>query len=432
MAKAPQSGILNRPAEHLLLFSLTFSPSLDPAGCRAAVEALRGVQQRELHSDIDSIEVATDKSVPFPETGELGYTDGFDRGHLTITVGFSAHAMEAMGVPPDQRPADLESVPWGDLGITPTVAEAGDVLVQVCTDSPFVAEHVQRRIERALVGTMETVWAVRGDQRFTSRQGRVHSGEARALIGFHDGTSNLDPAHSAEDHQLVFVDPDPAVISTYPQTPPAGQQPPPQPGQPGYGSGGQGPIFPPMRPAPDHEPAWCKLGTYCFVQAITLDMPTWDTTALSTQELTIGRFKRSGASLDLADDDAQRNAPPAFATDPARETVVVTSHVRKVNPRAVPDDLKRRVFRRGYPLIVSDGTGATKRGLVLVSFSRTTSTQIEFILKGWMFNKDFPRPDAGNDALVAFFSATLCGGYFFVPGLSRTNDPSSWVLPPAA
>jgi hypothetical protein len=49
-----------------------------------------------------------------------------------------------------------------------------------------------------------------------------------------------------------------------------------------------------------------------------------------------------------------------------------------------------------------------------------------------MFNKDFPRPGTGNDALVAFFSATLCGGYFFVPGLSRKNDPSSWVLPPAA
>jgi hypothetical protein len=35
--------------------------------------------------------------------------------------------------------------------------------------------------------------------------------------------------------------------------------------------------------------------------------------------------------------------------------------------------------------------------LVLVSFSRTTSTQIEFILKGWLFNKVFPRPVAGND-----------------------------------
>jgi len=432
MAKAPQSGILNRPPEHLLLFSLRLASGLHPAACRAAIEVLRGVQRRELRSDIDPIDGATDKSVPFPETGELGYTDGFDRGHLTITVGFSVRAMEALGVPADQRPADLTNVPWSDLGIAPTVAEAGDVLVQVCSDSPFVAEHVQRRIERALVGTMETVWAVRGDQRFTSRQGRVHSGEARALIGFHDGTSNLDPAHNEDDHRLVFVDPDPASLATYPPTPPAGQQPPPQPGQPGYGSGGQGPIFPPMRPAPGREPTWCRLGTYCFVQAITFDMPTWDSSPLATQEQVVGRFKRSGASLDLTDDDARRNETPAYATNPSLETVAVASHVRKANPIAVPDDVKRRVFRRGYPLIVSDGTGATRRGLVLLSFSRSTSTQIEFILKGWMFNKDFPRPGAGNDALVAFFSATLCGGYFFVPGVSRKNDGSSWVLPPTA
>lgn len=81
---------------------------------------------------------------------------------------------------------------------------------------------------------------------------------------------------------------------------------------------------------------------------------------------------------------------------------------------------------------MSDGTGPTQRGLLFQSFSRTTSTQIEFILKAWMFNRDFPRPGAGNDMLISFFSGTLCGGYYFVPGLTRRNDPSSWVVPPAA
>jgi Dyp-type peroxidase family len=260
----------------------------------------------------------------------------------------------------------------------------------------------------------------------------VNAHEARALIGFLDGTSNLDPAHSDDDRRLVFVDPSPEAMATYPATPPAGPQPPPQPGQPGYGTGAQGPIFPAMRPAPTHEPSWCAQGTYCFVQAVTMEMKSWDHTALASQEQVIGRFKLSGASLDLTDDDARRTEDPAFVTNPALETVAVAAHVRKVNPRAVADDLKRRVFRRGYPLIVSDGTGPTQRGLVFESFSRSTSTQIEFILKGWMFNKDFPRPDVGKDALVAFFSATLCGGYYFVPGLAHRHDPTSWVLPPAA
>lgn len=432
MTKDTQSGILNRPPEHVLLFALRFLPGLDAAACHQAMDLLRDVERRELRSDIDSIEATTDKTLPFPETGELGYVDGFNRSFLTITTGLSARAMDRLGVPADQRPADLVEVPWADMGLQPTVADPGDVLIQVCSDSPYVAEHAQRRIELALTDSAETVWAVRGDQRFTSRQGRVNAGEARALIGFHDGTSNLDPAHSEEDHRLVFVDPSPEALATYPPTPPAGPQPPPQPGEPGYGSGAQGPIFPPMRPAPDHEPPWCKLGTYCFVQAITMDLRPWDHSALVSQEQIIGRFKRSGASLDLTDDDSRRKEEPAFVANPALETVGVASHARKVNPRAVPHDLDRRVFRRGYPLIVSDGTGPTQRGLLFVSFSRSTSTQIEFILKGWMFNKDFPRPGAGNDALVAFFSATLCGGYYFVPGLLRRNDPTSWVLPPAA
>lgn len=431
MTKAPQSGILNRPAEHALLFAMHFLPGTDVAACRSGVEQLREVQRRELHSDIDEITAGTDKNVPFSETGELGYQDGFNRAFLTMTVGFSARAMERLGVPVDQRPTDLVEVPWADLGLAPTLADPGDVLVQLCSDSPFVGEHAQRRIEQTLAAVAETIWAVRGDQRFTSRQGRVNAGEARALIGFHDGTANLDPAHDEDHRRLVFVDPSPEAIADYPPTPAAGPQPPPQPGQPGYGSGGQGPIFPPMRPAPGKEPAWCEMGSYSFVQAITMDLGRWDRTALGAQEQSVGRFKRSGASLDLSDDDSLRREPPAFAANPALETVAIDSHVRKANPRAVPDDAKRRVFRRGYPLIVSDGTGPTRRGLLFQSFSRTTSTQIEFILKGWMFNRNFPRPDAGNDALAAFFSGTLCGGYYFVPGIARRTEPWSWVVPPA-
>lgn len=330
MTKDTQSGILNRPPEHVLLFALRFLPGLDAAACHQAMDLLRDVERRELRSDIDSIEATTDKTLPFPETGELGYVDGFNRSFLTITTGLSARAMDRLGVPADQRPADLVEVPWADMGLQPTVADPGDVLIQVCSDSPYVAEHAQRRIELALTDSAETVWAVRGDQRFTSRQGRVNAGEARALIGFHDGTSNLDPAHSEEDHRLVFVDPSPEALATYPPTPPAGPQPPPQPGEPGYGSGAQGPIFPPMRPAPDHEPPWCKLGTYCFVQAITMDLRPWDHSALVSQEQIIGRFKRSGASLDLTDDDSRRKEEPAFVANPALETVGVASHARKV------------------------------------------------------------------------------------------------------
>jgi deferrochelatase/peroxidase EfeB len=426
MATAPQTGILNRPPEHETLVAFRFAGARDPNSCRNTVEALRGVLRRELHSDLDEITPATDKTVPFAETGELGFVDGFDRAHLTVTVAFSASAYDAFGTPAEQRPQDLAPAPFADLAITPTIADTGDILLQINTDNAYVAEHVQRRVEHSLAGQLELVWAINGNQRYTSRAGRANTAEARALNGFLDGTSNLDPAHSDDDYALVFVDP--AKVGSYPPNPPAGAQPGPQPGQPGYGQpGGSGPIFPQLRTVPTREPDWTHDGTYLFVQAVVTDTATWDNTALQSQEQVIGRFKRSGASLDLADDDAQRDVPPAFATNPSAAGVDVTSHIRKSNPRALPEDQLRRIFRRGYPLVIADG--AVRRGLIFQSYSRTTSTQIEFILKAWMFNNDFPTPGVGKDRLLAFFANTICGGYYFVPPLDHAHDSTSWRIP---
>jgi deferrochelatase/peroxidase EfeB len=421
MIGGPQSGVLNRPPEHELLMAFNFAEPRTRQACSDTLEQLRALLRRELHSDVDTPDTDTDKTKPFSETGELGFRDGFDRGHLTVTVGFSAAALDALEVPAQLRPQDLVSAPWAEIGITPVTPTPGDVLLEICTDSPYVAEHLQRRIEHVLNGRLQTVFCIAGDQRFTSRSGRVNAGEARALNGFLDGTANLDPAHNDDDYVLVFVNPD--LVSDYPANPPAGQP------QPGYGPNNS-PAFPSLRDKPTFEPPWTRDGTYLFVQAIGLATPGWDETALGAQEQVIGRFKRSGAALDVPDDDVHRNDPPAFAGNPADEQVPVNAHIRKANPRG-PDDVKRRIFRRGYPLMIADGSGPMRRGLVFQSFSRSTSTQIEFILRAWMFNPDFPRPGAGKDRLLDFFATTLCGGYYFVPALAHRHDSSSWLIPPA-
>ncbi|HEY3670035.1 MAG TPA: Dyp-type peroxidase [Acidimicrobiia bacterium] len=420
MRIGPQAGILNRPPEHQLVAALAFVGERSRQPCVDTLEALRTVLRRELHSDIDSPDATTDKGQPFVETGELGFQDGFDRGHLTVTVSFSASAMDALEVPAALRPQDLVAAPWDALGIAPAVPAAGDVLVQICTDSPYVAEHVLRRIEHSLDGRMQVVWCVAGDQRFTSRSGRVNAGEARALNGFLDGTANLDPAQSDDDYALVFIDPD--VVAAYPSNPPAGQQP-----QSAYGPNNN-PVFPPLRDKPTFEPPWTRDGTYLFVQAIVLEVTGWDKTSLTDQEHAVGRYKVSGTALDLPDDPSHRNDTPAYAANPSDETVPVDSHIRKSNPRG-PEDALRRIYRRGYPLMIADGSGAMRRGLLFESFSRSTSTQVEFILRAWMLNPDFPRPSAGKDKLIAFFSATLCGGYYFAPPLDHSRDPSSWRIP---
>ncbi|HYS40945.1 MAG TPA: hypothetical protein VEO01_35480 [Pseudonocardiaceae bacterium] len=108
----PQPGILNRPPEHLVFAALAFAGERSPDVTRQTIEQLRTLLSRELRSDIDNLTADADKSQPYPETGELGFSDGFDRAHLTVTTGFSRNGLEALGVPVDLMPGDLVTIPW--------------------------------------------------------------------------------------------------------------------------------------------------------------------------------------------------------------------------------------------------------------------------------------------------------------------------------
>ncbi len=415
----PQSGILNRPPGHLVLVALSFNVA-DPAANRETVEKLREIHRREHESDLDETTKDSPKDQPSAETGELGFEDNFDRNYLTITVGFSQSGYDALGVPREEQPSDLIPIPWPQLGDGPQKADNGDLVLQVCSDSVYINEHVLRRVEEELGDRLRTVWTVSGVQRYTTRAGRTSKEEGRALIGFLDGTSNLNPRNSDDDAELVFVDPE--KVSQYPPLPS------PQPiGSNPYGSCAL--SFPPdLRHPPAREPEWTDRGTYMAVRASTIDMTRWDDTNLGDQERIIGRWKVSGASLDLEDDPKRLHDEPAYAQDPANLAVALASHVRKTGPRALPEDEKRRVFRRGYPLVQATLEGV-QRGLVFICFGRTLSTQFEFMTRAWTINPHFPQENAGVDMLRSFESV-LCGGYFFVPPLTHYNQPSTWFVPP--
>ena len=89
----------------------------------------------------------------------------------------------------------------------------------------YINEHVARRLQEELSDVLSVAWVVQGHQRSNDgRQGRVNRAEGRALIGFLDGTSNLDPRHSLDDARLVFVDPTavgtlPAIAAAWPAKP---------------------------------------------------------------------------------------------------------------------------------------------------------------------------------------------------------------------
>lgn len=424
MTTKPQAGILNRPPEHAMLAAYNLT-TLDPASTLAAVERLREVVRKELKSDLDGPNPPELLDQPSAETGELGFDDGYDRYHLTITVAFGAGAFAKLAS--SQPPADLIAIPWAQLGDQPRAAnDNGDVLLQVCSDSLYITEHVLRRVEQELNDVLESVWVVAGHQRHNSRSGRASRGEGRALIGFLDGTSNLRPGANPDDAKLVFVDPD--AVPNYP--PPVVET----AGAPNPYGGPQPPILPgDLRPRPASEPEWTRGGSYVVVRASTFNASAWDARSQRDQELAVGRHKVSGQPLDAADDaSAPDVAEPQFGSgnDPEGAITPLASHVRKSNPRGPGDEL-RRIFRRGYPLITATGTGELQRGLIFIAFARSISTQFEFITRAWTNNPDFPRPGAGIDRLREI-ETVLCGGYFFAPPLTKANKPWSFALPPIA
>jgi deferrochelatase/peroxidase EfeB len=416
---APQQGILNRPPDHMLAASFIMTAT-DATSAGAAIEKLRALVHAELRSELADESPSTPKDAAPPETGELGFSDHYDRYHLTITVGFGLGAYSRLGVAANDQPQDLRDIPWALLQDTPDLPANGDLVVQICSDSLYICEHVLRRIDHDLGADLQVVWCLSGNQRHTSRSGRVNRNEGRALIGFLDGTANLDPAHNPADHKLVFVDP--AAVGTYPpQTPPS------DPAQPSPYGGPQPPTFPPdLHAPPVREPDWTIGGSYMVIRGSTINTNKWDTTALGAQEHTIGRWKYSGGALDQPDDDSIPIAEPNFANDPTGATTPLTAHIRKANPRG-PGDADRRIFRRGYPLI-SATTSGMELGLVFVCFARTITTPFEVIPRAWTTNENCPLPGAGVDALRAF-EHVLSGGYFFVPPLEHSTQPWSWVLP---
>jgi Dyp-type peroxidase family len=158
-------------------------------------------------------------------------------------------------------------------------------------------------------------------------------------------------------------------------------------------------------------------------------MTTWDNETLQNQQQTIGRYKYSGATLDNPNEPAHRHDDPAFAATPTNVTVPPNSHLRRANPRALPTDTDRRIFRRGYPMILPASNGTVQRGLLFLAYSRTITTQTEFILAAWLKNPNFPEQNAGIDPLLQLEVSVLAGGNYFVPAVLNPDEPWNWNLP---
>lgn len=390
LPKNAQPGITEHPREHLVLAALNFQGS-DSVGCHAAMEALRSVIREELAGH------PSDQSV---ETGELGYVPDHDDYMLLVTLAISTSGYDRLGASPERRPVDLQPIPADVLDPSgqsqgAEIAGEGDVLLHITSDDIYVVEHVLRRVEHELPTHFSVLWAQTGAQRYNTRQSDARK-ESRALIGFLDGTANLNMKDEA-DRALVFID---HTRTGYPPLPTPDQY--------------AGATFPTLRPPPAQpEPIELNGGSYLALEVMLTNTTAWDQQPTANQEAIVGRQKVSGE--------------PVAAVDPK-------SHVQKSNPhRPGTDDELRRMLRRGYSLIRPVGS-TLGRGLIFIAFARSLSTQAEFVRRAWINNPNFPTQGAGLDALLfgGWVNPRLVvGGYYFVPPLAKASDETSWVVPAA-
>jgi deferrochelatase/peroxidase EfeB len=261
-----------------------------------------------------------DPAYPALHTGAVGNPP--PPADLSVVVSVGASLFDDRYGLADRRPRALERMPFLANDRLDPERSHGDLLLTITSAHEDVNLFALRQLMRVTRGTLALHWMLDGYNRRT----QAERGEAgnRNLMGFVDGTANLDAGNASTMDRYVWV-------------------------QDG-----------------DDEPAWAVGGSYHVVRVIRMLVEFWDRTRLSEQERLIGRRKSDGAPLD---GDSEADVPD-FAADPDGEVTALDAHIRLANPRTpeTEDDLIFRAglnFSRGF-----DAAGQLDQGLAFVSYQR--------------------------------------------------------------
>ncbi|BCI54875.1 peroxidase [Mycolicibacterium litorale] len=264
-----------------------------------------------------------DPAFPPVDSGILGEKPPPD--NLSVVVGVGASLFDHRFGLADRKPRELETMPFlandrldpklshGDLSV---ILEAGH------TDTlQFALRQLMRRTRSHLV----LRWMIDGYARGIGAGPVSEAATPRNLLGFKDGTSNLDVEDDALMDRHVWVGPG------------------------------------------DGEPEWAVGGSYQAVRIIRMFVEFWDRTQLAEQEAIFGRRKVSGAPIGMTGEFDD----PNYAEDPHGERIKLNAHIRLANPRTAESE-RNRILRRGFSYSRGfDGAGRLDQGLAFVSYQRS-------------------------------------------------------------
>ena len=286
---------------------------------------------------------SSNKQLPPKDTGEAW---GYKPNGLTITFGVGkglfvdADGKDRFGLAAKMPAVLKEGMPSFAGDQLHAAQSDGDLLVQACSNDAQVCVHAIRNLTRIAFGTAALRWSQVGYGRTSSTS--VDQETPRNLFGFKDGTNNIkaeDPADQLNEHLWV-------------------------------------------QPGDDAAASWMAGGTYYVARRIRMLAEVWDRLRLIEQEQTMGRDKRYGAPLSIANptkSSEEFTTVDYAAKDDKGETLVpADAHIAVVSPE---QNQGRRMLRRGYNYTDgSDSLGLLQTGLFFIAFVRDPRTNFYPIL----------------------------------------------------
>ena len=307
--------------------------------------------------------VDADDILPPPDSGLVEETAG--PAGTAITVAFGASLFDDRFGLADRRPAELIAMPrfFNDRLVQPALSD-GDLALVISSQSPQAVVYALQQMVRVTGRRLQLRWVQEGyNDLLPQASGSV--APTRNLMGFRDGTSNLDTTDEDEMDEHVWVQDS------------------------------------------DAEPSWAVGGTYIAVRTIRMLIEFWSTAALVRQEQIFGRHRDSGAPLGQETEGEE----PSFAADQNDLTIPPQSHIRRGNPRT-PDT--GRILRKGFSYLNGvDQTGTLDQGLLFLAFQRS-------------LNNGFLAAQARLDGEpLEDYIKPVGGGLFFVP--PGPGDGDRWL-----
>lgn len=291
--------------------------------------------------------------------GMKGMTD-----NLSMTVAFGASIFDARFGLAAQRPKRLVVMTAFPNDALEGDRCHGDLLIQFNANTAETNTRALRAVLQEFPDDLALRWKQDGflPPHTVKAQGRD---TARNLLGFKDGTANLDANSAYLMNRMVWV---------------------------GEAS---------------EEPGWAHGGTYQAVRIIRTLVERWDRTSLQEQQAIIGRDKAEGAPLGMA----HERDMPDYLGDPEGQGVPLDAHIRRANPRD-PGSTDGLILRRGY--IYSNGltkAGQLDTGLLFTAFQSDLErgfVAVQARLNGEPLEK---------------FIKPIGGGYFFaLPGVESPRS----------